>query len=44
MEEANVSAVKPLAEKYIGREWGLITLLQEIQQIFGYLPDSGGVI
>jgi len=40
VEEANVSAVKPLAEKYIGREWGLITLLQEIQQIFGYLPEE----
>ncbi|MDX9986397.1 MAG: NAD(P)H-dependent oxidoreductase subunit E, partial [Dehalococcoidales bacterium] len=41
MEEPDISVIKPLVEKYIGREDGLITLLQEIQQIFGYLPEEG---
>ncbi|MDD2471649.1 MAG: NADH-quinone oxidoreductase subunit NuoE [Dehalococcoidales bacterium] len=41
MEEPDVSAVKELAEGYIGREDGLITVLQEIQQIYGYLPEQG---
>jgi NADH-quinone oxidoreductase subunit E len=41
VEEPDISVIKPLVEKYIGREDGLITLLQEIQQIFGYLPEEG---
>lgn len=40
MEEPDISAVEPLVEKYIGQEWGLIALLQEIQQLFGYLPEE----
>ncbi len=40
MEGPDISAVRPLVEKYIGRNDGLIALLQEIQHIYGYLPEE----
>lgn len=40
MEEINLSDIAPVVEKYCGRPDGLISALQEIQDIYGYLPET----
>lgn len=39
MEELDLSPVEPILDKYCGQEDSLITVLQEIQEIYGYLPE-----
>jgi NADH:ubiquinone oxidoreductase subunit E len=39
MEEVNVSLMDPVLQKYRGQEDALITVLQEVQEIYGYLPE-----
>jgi NADH:ubiquinone oxidoreductase subunit E len=39
MEEIDLSPIEPILEKYCGQEDFLITVLQEIQAIYGYLPE-----
>jgi len=39
-EEVNLSLMEPVLQKYRGREDALITSLQEIQEIYGYLPEA----
>ncbi len=38
-EETNLSLINPVLQKYRGQEDALITLLQEIQEVYGYLPE-----
>lgn len=40
IEEINVSLMDPVLQKYRGREGALITVLQEIQKIYSYLPEE----
>ncbi|MFA5316155.1 MAG: NAD(P)H-dependent oxidoreductase subunit E [Dehalococcoidales bacterium] len=39
MEEVNLSLIDPVLQKYRGQEDALITVLQEIQEVYGYLPE-----
>lgn len=39
MEEVNVSLIDPIWQKYRGQEDALITILQEMQEVYGYLPE-----
>ena len=36
----NWDTLKEIIEKYKGQKWGLIPLLQEIQESFGYIPPE----
>jgi NADH-quinone oxidoreductase subunit E len=36
----DLSAIVPVVNKYLGRRDALIPLLQEIQDIYGYLPEN----
>ncbi|MBN1369996.1 MAG: NADH-quinone oxidoreductase subunit NuoE [Dehalococcoidaceae bacterium] len=40
MEEVNLADISPVVEKYRGRHDGLISALQETQDIYGYLPET----
>ena len=40
LETVDVSLVAPIAEKYKGTNGSLITILQETQALYGYLPKS----
>jgi len=40
VEEINLADISPVVEKYRGRRDGLISALQEIQDIYGYLPET----
>jgi len=39
MEEVNLSLMEPILQKYRSQEDALITMLQEIQETYGYLPE-----
>jgi NADH:ubiquinone oxidoreductase subunit E len=38
-EEINLSLIDPVLQKYRNQDDALITMLQEIQEIYGYLPE-----
>jgi len=40
VEEVNLADISPVVEKYRGRQDGLISALQETQDIYGYLPET----
>jgi len=40
MKALDLAAVQSLAEKHASHKGNLITLLQEIQRVFGYLPED----
>ncbi len=40
IEELDLSLMNPVLQKYRGQEDALITILQEIQETYGYLPES----
>jgi len=40
VDEVKLSDIAPVVEKYRGRQDGLIAALQEIQDIYGYLPEA----
>ncbi len=40
IEEVDLSLMNPVLQKYRGQEDALITILQEIQETYGYLPES----
>lgn len=38
--ELDRSKLQPILEKYKNEKWGLIPLLQEVQEAFGYIPPE----
>lgn len=38
--DIDLSLLAPILEKYRGQEDALITILQEIQEVYGYLPED----
>ncbi len=38
-EDIDLSLLKPILERYKGQEDALITMIQEIQGVYGYLPE-----
>ena len=39
LEEVNLSLMEPVLQKYRSQEDALITMMQEIQETYGYLPE-----
>ena len=39
-EEIDITKIDPIIEKYDGKKWALIPLLQDVQEEYGYIPPE----
>ena len=40
VQQTDISVIEPILQKYTAQEGALITMLQEIQDAYGYLPEE----